>query len=50
MPFDLALIVVSFRLILIAKKIMPCGSGVNRLQKCIQMVPCFDEQVEDCVH
>ena len=26
---------------------MHTGSGVNRLEDCIHVVPCFDEQVDD---
>ena len=46
-PFDLVLIVTSFRLILIANKIASSGGDVDRSQDRVHVVPCFGKQVEN---
>ena len=46
-PFNLGSLVKSFRLIMIANKIAPSGSSVDRSRDCIRVVSCFDKQVED---
>ena len=44
-PFDLGSIVASFQLISIANKIAPNGSGIDRSQDGIRVVPCFFKQI-----